>query len=510
MMNRLEHARAAYQADPWHYRLVAGVLWLGVVLRLVYITRGMRSDEADTFIQFASLPLPEGLTTYTIPNNHLLNTFLIHLSHQLLGNAPWTLRLPALLAGLAVLPVVYVVARRMYNKHVALMTLGLTSVSAAMIEYSVNARGYSILALVTLILLGLAHHLHRQHSPRLWVAFGVLAALGFYAVPTMLYPMGMISLYLLLGIGIHKAGAARWRMWGYAVASLAGGALLTGVLYAPVIAVSGWDSLSDNQFVQPHDWSGFLWRFEDVPYYFQEFAMWQYPLPLMWVGWALFFVGIAAHRPLGGDWVAWPALGLAWVMVVMIAQRLIPPQRTWTAFVPLFYMTIALGTVYLLRSWPMHPAQRRRVLTGISLGATVVVALLILSANSVYHSHQTGKAALAEDAALVLRDEYLQPGDRIISPLRAGAPLQYYLDYHNTPRVYELRTHYDQEADFIADIHRSPGDVYVFAEPYESVDDLFEIFINLERPDVPLELELLGVFDSNRLYRLRVAETVYR
>ncbi|MFP4322981.1 MAG: glycosyltransferase family 39 protein [Anaerolineales bacterium] len=500
---------AYWRQDRPHYITLMSLILLGIGLRLAYITRGMRSDEADTFIQFASAPLDEALTSYTIPNNHLLNTFFIHLVYHALGNEPWVVRLPALLAGIVVLPAVYLVARRLYDRHVALLTLGLTATSAAMIEFSVNARGYSLLALATLALLGLAHQLQRAPRLALWAAFAVVAALGFYTVPTMLYPMGLVGLYLMIGIGVHQAGAARWRVWGQAVGALAAGAALTVLLYIPVIVVSGWDSLTGNQFVQPHSWSGFLWRFEAWPVAFQDFVMWQFPQPLIWLMWAAFWMGLIAHRGLAGDWVLWPLLGAAWTVVLVIIHRNIPPTRTWTAYAPLFYMVVAAGAVYVLRSWPTLPHIRRRRLRLASLGSAVVLALIIISANTVNESEQTGKAALAEDAALLLRDHYLQPGDRILAPLRTGAPLQYYLDYHQAPRVYDMRTEWDDDPFFIADIQRFDGDIYVFAEPYDTVDDLFKIFFNLQRPTTPVRLELLHDFGSNRLYRLSIAPAGY-
>ena len=59
----------------------------------------MRYDEALTFNEFASRPLYYGLSYYPDPNNHLLNTLLMHLAFLGLGNQPWVLRLPALAAG---------------------------------------------------------------------------------------------------------------------------------------------------------------------------------------------------------------------------------------------------------------------------------------------------------------------------------------------------------------------------------------------------------------------------
>src|SRR6516165_11698759 len=62
-------------------------LAVGVFLRVWHVRRAIRFDEAWTYVEFASKPLVLGLSNYRAPNNHLLNTLLVHFSTRLFGNS---------------------------------------------------------------------------------------------------------------------------------------------------------------------------------------------------------------------------------------------------------------------------------------------------------------------------------------------------------------------------------------------------------------------------------------
>ena len=54
---------------------------------------------------FASLPLVDIFTSYHLPNNHILHTLCVRAATNVLGDAEWSLRLPALLAGVLAVPI---------------------------------------------------------------------------------------------------------------------------------------------------------------------------------------------------------------------------------------------------------------------------------------------------------------------------------------------------------------------------------------------------------------------
>ena len=166
--------------------MVAG----GAALRLVHLDQPVRYDEAVTFLEYVARPLGRALALYDLPNNHLFHTFLAHLSVSAFGDGPVALRLPAFAAGVMVPPAVYVAGRSVHGRDVGLVAAALAAASPALVLFSANARGYSLVVLAFLALVPPAATLRRRSSPVAWLVFATVAALGAWAMPTMLYPAG--------------------------------------------------------------------------------------------------------------------------------------------------------------------------------------------------------------------------------------------------------------------------------------------------------------------------------
>src|SRR5688500_2353889 len=164
-------------------------------MRLLYLAQPMRYDEAVTYMYFVRLPWSEAVSTYTYPNNHVFHTLLAKASVSVFGNSPWALRLPALLAGLLLVPATYAVARAIYGSRAALVAAALVATSGMLVLYSTNARGYSLVALAFLLLLLLAMRLLAGAPTRLWITFAIIAALGLWTIPVMLYPLGTVAVW---------------------------------------------------------------------------------------------------------------------------------------------------------------------------------------------------------------------------------------------------------------------------------------------------------------------------
>ena len=88
------------------------------------VSMGVENDEIFSYTVFASRPLSFGLTHYDT-NNHPLNTLLVHLTTKAFGNGPVVIRFWVFLCGIAVLPLLYLVIRRLYNKEAALLGVAL-------------------------------------------------------------------------------------------------------------------------------------------------------------------------------------------------------------------------------------------------------------------------------------------------------------------------------------------------------------------------------------------------
>jgi 4-amino-4-deoxy-L-arabinose transferase-like glycosyltransferase len=231
--------------------VLAAVVVVAAALRWHWLGQPVRYDEAVTWLQYASQPLPEALSRYDLPNNHLFHTLLAHLTTELLGPGVRALRLPAYLAGVLTVPATWALGRRLHGVRAGLLAAALVAASPVLVLFSANARGYAIVVLAFLVLALLAAELRRRSSALAWVAFAVTAALAGWTMPASLYPAAAVGIWLLWPA--RKGEASRsltGRLAGLAAAAV-GAAGLAALLYAPVLRRSGWRSVAANRFVAP-------------------------------------------------------------------------------------------------------------------------------------------------------------------------------------------------------------------------------------------------------------------
>jgi hypothetical protein len=128
------------------------------------------------------------------------------------------------------------------------------------INYSVNGRGYTILFLLALLLANFAAILVDRQSKAALIAYGSTAALGFYTIPTFLYPMAGVSLWVAVTyIFNQEPWQSKFRKLAVFVGMCILAGLLTLILYSPVIIFgTGLSSITGNEFVQSLDWPTFL------------------------------------------------------------------------------------------------------------------------------------------------------------------------------------------------------------------------------------------------------------
>jgi len=178
------------EKDPSYiYFILGGITLIGLVLRLIDINQYIAYDEAYTFIHFASRAFKHILADYSAPNNHIFHTIFVGIAYRLLGGEPWVLRLPAFTAGILMIPAMYMTARRFFSSGQALAAAALIAVTPSFIAYSVNARGYTMLFLFTLLIANFAGILVIKQSKAALIAFTLTATLGFYNIHIFLYSM---------------------------------------------------------------------------------------------------------------------------------------------------------------------------------------------------------------------------------------------------------------------------------------------------------------------------------
>jgi len=218
----------------------------------------MRLDEARSFLDYAIRPLPDAISNYNIPNNHLLHTLLVWVSIRVFGGAEWAVRLPALMAGLLIIPATYVATRAFSDRAAALIASALAAVLPGLILYSTNARGYSMVCLAFVVLLSVADALADEETAARWIAFGLLIALGMATIPVMLYPAGAVTLWLITE-RVRRHGVSSAIPFAVRLAAvLAVAGALTVLAYVPAIQRFGVGSIAGNKFVIPNTWPQFV------------------------------------------------------------------------------------------------------------------------------------------------------------------------------------------------------------------------------------------------------------
>lgn len=407
----------------WTRPLVALVV-IGALLRGYFLRQPMRYDESVTYLYFAAQPWTTVVSSYTYPNNHVFHSLLVKACATLLGDNPWVLRLPAFVAGVAMIPVTYSVGRRFFGSAAAYIGAAVVAASGALAFYSTNARGYTIVSLATLILAHLCLRLREQPSTSLWIATVFVVSLGIWTVPVMLFPAGGLALWFVLSALRHDTSDRRRDLARFAVAAVSA-AILTLLLYSPIIDRDGLATLTGNSFVRASAWRVF---FRQLSASIKPgLASWTlgYPVVVSTVIGAFAIVGLLNERKSNGIRVSIAGSMYVWCAFVLLATHHVPFLRVWLFLVAPVALLAGHG---LIRLVSLLPADRRQLIS--RAGETSVVlaiafAVVVVVSRDIEASRDTGTLFDAERIANAFSGR-LRPGDRVFAPVPSNAPLAYY------------------------------------------------------------------------------------
>lgn len=337
---------------------------LALALRAGRLDDPMRYDESYTFIYFAAPATPQAWFNYPLPNNHVLHTLAVHLSMRLLGPEPWAVRIPAFMAGVALVPSAAWLAWLLARSRVAgLFAAALVASSSLLVEYSANARGYSMVALATVLMAAFALEIARGHDrARTWIGFVLAGALGAYAVPVMAYPIGILIVSILLHWLLHRPERGLGRSVVRLAAWTAVMAALIALLYLPVLIYTGMNdpgsggaplasgikSLTANKFVAPRPRAQ-VWS-QLGPAMTRALSDWVRDTSWAWRVVVVAGLGAALGRALGWRHPFWalPFLAAVLLPAAALAQRVVPYPRVWLFLFPLCLCVAAAGVQQLL------------------------------------------------------------------------------------------------------------------------------------------------------------------
>jgi 4-amino-4-deoxy-L-arabinose transferase-like glycosyltransferase len=404
---------------------LAVIVLVGAALRLSELFAPMDYDEAFTWVYFAARPLRQALSDYSLPNNHLFHTLLVHGAAALLGNRPWVLRLPALLAGLALLPVTYFLGRRLFGWPAGILAAALVACAPSLVDYSTNARGYTMVSLAFAGTLALAARILIQDRKRDWILLTAVSAAGLYTIPTMLYAFGGVVLWLLLEIEIDVERPRRGLLLFRALISVAATAALTTAAYAPIWTRSGWGVLLSKGSGSP---SSPLFRTTMAASLADVWRQWNEGIPAIGavlLGLAFLF-GVIWHRRLSPYRISPALVCFLFPVLPLLFQRVVPFTRVWLYLLALYFATAAAALVATAGRLPAFRRLRRE-----TQNLAVLALALLVVAGMGTHAYVSSRARLAEPARVdwICDDlaPQLQKGDLVAAHGYWATPIAYYL-----------------------------------------------------------------------------------
>ncbi len=423
MISGESRARAWRWPRALHLGTLLAIVVVGTGLRLDLLFQPMRYDESITFVAYASRPLRSALSLYQNPNNHLLHTLLVHISVAIFGTQPWAIRLPALIAGILMIPATYLMAAEFFGPNVGIVAAGFVASCSALIEYSTNARGYTILCVCFLLALFLAKRLTTASSLAGWGLFAFVCAMGFYTIPIMLFPFGTIVVWLVFDQLSPGRTGGRAQLWRYALWSLLLTGLLVFVLYCPVLVTMGWRSLFANPFVSPQpQFLAMLSRSMPGNYQLVDRDLppvLQYALAIGVV------LSLILPRPDASQALRLAAAAVLWCSMVLLALRVSPYDRVWLFLVPPYFALASQGWSFLA-GWVPDRALVAVPLLALGLGLHTIADRSVLLADV------NGQMPDGEQVAL-----FLKPNLTASCPVVASVPaigiLAYYFQQDHLP-----------------------------------------------------------------------------
>lgn len=212
-----------------YFLMVALITALAAGLRLYKINQGLWYDEIFSVTHFFREPFFELLTSMPDPNHHPLYSMVARLFILVLGEKEWTVRAPALIAGLATVPTLYWMGSRFLDRRSGLLASLILCFSGWHVWFSQDARGYTFMMLFSLLSSSLfLLNLEKRTAARgaLYVIVSVAAAYSH------LYALAVVLGHLMIGLAYCRRAREKRPLLPAALPLLA--LVLALILYAPL------------------------------------------------------------------------------------------------------------------------------------------------------------------------------------------------------------------------------------------------------------------------------------
>jgi hypothetical protein len=208
-----EEKKTTAQAEQWLSRKT--FVWIFTLILLSSIAykiykvdyTGISFDESYSFTDFG-LRIDDALTKYPTPNNHVINSILIHFAYNAFKSYEHFVRIPSLTFGIMLsFSLAYITCKVIRANTLRLAVLAAVSFSAFVFDYSYLARGYAIalgaifvgIAIICRFLTTKIRYANR------WLPIFVLIGMNFIAFGSMLSTVFILAAVNLVFILLYSS-----------------------------------------------------------------------------------------------------------------------------------------------------------------------------------------------------------------------------------------------------------------------------------------------------------------
>jgi len=435
-------------------RVLGGLILVALILRLA-VPRGIWLDEAISIHQ-ARLSLHDLFRNlYYGDRQPPLYHLVLWLTIRIFGHSEFAVRLPSLIAGTLIVPVLYELGRELYDRRTGLLAAAFAAVSPMLVWYSQEVRMYEFAALFGLLALLTQLRAIRDGTMLNWAAY-ILATSAL--LWSHYFGLLLIAIQQLVFVGVLVQRRGRGQPvkplalgFAYSLAVLA--MQLVPLLafahhqYQSTASAAGspsgtYDYLSFYSVLANLAWA--LWGYQPDATTVLLAAMW--PLFLLL---SLVLLGRGGSRQT--TTLAMASIALVLLLIVVSAfDRSLFEVRNFLILVPLVLLLIAR----LITGWIRQPTPRLLVAGGVM--ATLLIGLLNQQLNkanprlfdfrgAIEHIKANGGAGslvLYEPGDMRYVLEYYAPdlpAQPLTQPITAGtegSPIFVLASFQNNPRFF--------------------------------------------------------------------------
>jgi hypothetical protein len=408
------------------------IVFIAAILRLQLISRPLEYDEAYTYNEFARHSLNYILSEYYVVNNHIFHTILVKISTAIFGPQPWAIRMPVFLSGLLIVFVGYQLAKKAFNnKTIGLISAFLLAILPILIDKSVSARAYTLIALFFLIGINIAYDVIRKNNSFAWALLCIITALGVFSNPIMLYPFIIIFLWLAI-CGFFKLFGSEYKNMMHWLIKICVWAMVSGlisiVFYSQIFRHYGILTVfNGNQVVDPLPYSKFFAQLPQfILFIYQD---WKIGIPkiIFFIILIVYFASFLFKNYQLKELILFLVFPLLTISFILL-QRPTNIARVWLWMVPFLLIGSAAG-IYFIYDALNNPVHR---IIYKSLAVLMLGLLFFFSIKFVYPVPYQRE----DDSPIViteLLEETITTDDVVVLSMSADARYWYYFNLYGLP-----------------------------------------------------------------------------